>query len=78
MLLVAMMLECSPGESLATAAFMHHDNKGNNVLKHYVALKGVTAGIMGLIGHTTLVTALQHYDSALRYIGLYLVTRQEE
>ena len=29
--------ECSPGELLARAAFMHHDHEGHNVLKHYAA-----------------------------------------
>ena len=48
---VDMMLECSPGELLARAAFMHHDNHGHAALmryailkglKHYVALKGLS------------------------------------
>ena len=36
-----MMLECSTGELLAKAAFMHHIDKGHSTLKHYVALKGL-------------------------------------
>lgn len=37
---VGMMLECSNGEVLARAAFMHHhDDKGLNALHHYAALK---------------------------------------
>ena len=33
------MYECSPGELLTRAAFMHPDNEGYTSLKHYAALK---------------------------------------
>ena len=33
------MHECSPGELLTRAAFMHCADQGNNALKRYVALK---------------------------------------
>ena len=35
-----MIQECSAGELLTKAAFKHHDNKGNDALKHYAVLKG--------------------------------------
>ena len=35
------MHECSPGESLTRAAFMHHDDKGHSSLKHCSVLKGL-------------------------------------
>ena len=36
-----MVSECSTGELLTGAAFMHHYDKRYNVLKHYAALKGL-------------------------------------
>ena len=41
-----MMLECSHGESLARAAFTHHDDKEHRVSKHYVDLKGLIHAIV--------------------------------
>ena len=38
---VGMMLEYIPGEFLASAAFMHQDIKGHDVLKHYATLRGL-------------------------------------
>ena len=38
---VGMMLECSPGELLARAAFMHHDDQGQDALRHDAVLKGL-------------------------------------
>ena len=38
-----MMLECSTGELLARAAFMHHDDQGHDALRHDAALKGLMA-----------------------------------
>ena len=38
---VGMMLECSPGELLARAAFMHHDYQGHYVLRHDAVLNGL-------------------------------------
>ena len=32
---VGMMLECSTGESLARAAFMHHDDQGDDALMNH-------------------------------------------
>ena len=40
---VDMMCECSTGELLAGAAFMHHDDQGHDALKQYAALKWLTA-----------------------------------
>ena len=37
---VIMMLECSTGELLLMAAFMHHDDHGHDALMHYAAVKG--------------------------------------
>ena len=37
------MQECSIGELLAWAAFIHHANKRHHALKHYAALKGLVA-----------------------------------
>ena len=34
-----MMLECSTGELLARAAFMHHDDQGHDALRHYAVSK---------------------------------------
>ena len=36
---VDMMHECSTGELLSRAAFMHHDDQGHDALKHHVVLK---------------------------------------
>ena len=35
---VGMMLKCSTGELLTSAAFMHHDDKGNDALMHHSVL----------------------------------------
>ena len=35
------MHECSTGELLAIAAFMYHDDKGDNALRHNAALNGI-------------------------------------
>ena len=40
--MVGMMHECSIGELLTGAAFMHHNDKGHDALKHYAALKGLS------------------------------------
>ena len=32
---------CSPGELLARAALIDHDDNGRNALKHYAALRGL-------------------------------------
>ena len=37
-----MMLECSPGDLLAMAAFMHHDDQGHDALIQLAVLKGLT------------------------------------
>ena len=34
--------ECSLGELLVKAAFLHHGNEGHDALKHYVVRKGLT------------------------------------
>ena len=39
---MGMILECSPGEILARAAFMYHGNQWYNALKHYAVRKGLT------------------------------------
>ena len=36
-----MMHVCSPADLLASAAFMHHDDRGHTALKHDAALKGL-------------------------------------
>ena len=36
-----MMRECSTGELLARAAFMHHDDQGYDALRHDAVLKGL-------------------------------------
>ena len=36
---VGIILEYNPGELLARAAHMHHDDKEYNDLKHYASLK---------------------------------------
>ena len=41
---VGMMHECIPGELLASATFMHQDDKGYNTLNLPVALKGSGRG----------------------------------
>ena len=38
---VSMMHESSPGELLARAAFMHHDDQGHDALRHHAVLKGL-------------------------------------
>ena len=38
---VGMMLECSTGELLARAAFMHHDDQEYDALRYHAALKGL-------------------------------------
>ena len=38
---VSIVFGCSPGELLASAAFMYHDDIGRNALKHYPALNGL-------------------------------------
>ena len=44
--LVGIMLECSPGELFARAAFMHHDNQGHDALRHCAVLKGLTVALV--------------------------------
>ena len=39
---VGMMIGCSPSKILIRAAFMHYDEKGHTILRHYAALKGRT------------------------------------
>ena len=34
------MLECSTGELLTRAAFMHHDDQGHDALEHHAVLGG--------------------------------------
>ena len=36
-----MMLECSTGELLTRAAFMHPDEQGHDALRHHGILKGL-------------------------------------
>ena len=36
-----MMLECSTGELLTRALFMHHDDQGHGALMHHAILKGL-------------------------------------
>ena len=38
---VGMMLECSTGELLTRAAFMHYDDQGHDALRHDAVLKGL-------------------------------------
>ena len=38
--MVSMMLECSTGELLARAAFMHHEDKAHDALMHHTVLIG--------------------------------------
>ena len=38
---IGMMLECSTGELLSSAAFMYHDDKGYHALKHFAGLRGL-------------------------------------
>ena len=38
---VGMMCECSTGELLASAEFMHHDHQGHDALKHFAVHKGL-------------------------------------
>ena len=40
-----MMLECSTGELLARAAFMHHDDQGYEAFRHYAVLKGLIPSV---------------------------------
>ena len=49
---VIMMLECSCGELLTRAAFIHYDNKGLNSLKHYAALKGLYLSVCTDLANT--------------------------
>ena len=37
---VGMMLECSPSQLFARAAFMQHDDQGHDALMHYAVIKG--------------------------------------
>ena len=41
-----MMLECSTGELLARAAFMHHDDQRYDALRHHAVLKGLTGTML--------------------------------
>ena len=36
---VVMMIECSTGELLARAAYMHHDDQGHDALMHHIVLE---------------------------------------
>ena len=47
---VGMMLQCSRGEFFATAAFMHHDDKGHSALKRHAVFKGLTSMTMRHVG----------------------------
>ena len=38
---IVMVHECCTAELLPMAAFMHDDDKGHTLLKHYAALKGL-------------------------------------
>ena len=38
---VGMVLECSTGELLARAAFIHHDDQGYDASMHRAVLKGI-------------------------------------
>ena len=44
--MVSMILECSSGELLTSAAFMHHNGKGPDALEHSAALKGLVSAWM--------------------------------
>ena len=41
-----MMLECSPDELFARAAFMHHDDQEHDALMHCAALKGFNGNVL--------------------------------
>ena len=36
-----MMLECSTGQLIASAAFMHHDDQGHDALMYDAVLRGL-------------------------------------
>ena len=49
---VGMMLQCSPGELLTRAAFMHHDDQGHGALINYAVIKGLNGSYdVGLCSH---------------------------
>ena len=39
--MVDMMLECSTGELLTRASFMHPDDQGHDLSRHYAVLTGI-------------------------------------
>ena len=45
---VGKMHECSPGELLARAVFMHYADKGHSELKHYTTFKGLRTFLLWL------------------------------
>ena len=53
------MLECSTGEVLARAAFIHHDNQEHDALRYHAVLKGLSNmakgndGKMDILGYDT-------------------------
>ena len=47
---VGLVLECSTGELLARAAFMHHDNQGHDALLHHAVLKGLSHAACCVLG----------------------------
>ena len=54
------MLECSTGELLGKAAFMHHVDKGRDALNHYVALKGLTVAAAATIEYQCFEAAMHN------------------
>ena len=58
---VAMMLECSTGDLLARAAFMHHDDQGHSALMYYTVLKGLKSLIMEKNNEASPISAGRHW-----------------
>ena len=55
-----MMLECSTGELLARAAFMHHDDQGYDALMHHAVLKGFKGYSIPQKVPVTLMVTMSH------------------
>ena len=60
---VAMMLKCSTGELLARAAFMYWDNLGDDALRYYAVIKGLSVGLMCLLEIETIVISPDTFRS---------------
>ena len=64
---VGMMLECSSGESLARAAFMHHDDQGYDALMHYTV---ISIYDLHVHGDRTCYCHMPHRDfKSIRLVG---------